>query len=178
MTRWCWLLVGAGLLFAGLCLPCVGGLMIIGLLGQPYSIQDQLDQRALRRHFDLPSGLELVEYDGYPAEVGFGQREGLDIRAVYQLSDGEAEKLGRRFAEKGWSPLPIPADIQLRVRRYVAPDPLELTSGLYLCRTAGHNVLHAWITRPCAMVERQNDVILGVFDAETNRLHLQVSSGY
>ena len=177
MRRWLWLLV-AVLLFAGVCLPCVGGGLVVGLFGHPYPIQDRLDQRALRRHFDLPSGLELVEYDGYPSEVGFGQREGLNIRAVYQLSDKEAGKFGRRFAERGWSPLPIPADIQQRIRRYAAPGPIELASGLYVCRTAGHNVLHAWITRPCAAVERQNDVILGVFDPDTNRLYLQVASGY
>ena len=177
MKRWLWLLV-AGLFLAGVCLLCIGGLMVVGLFGHPYPTQDRLDQRSLRRHFDLPSDLRLVEYDGYPAEVGFGQREGLNIRAVYQLSEKQAGSFSRQSVEKGWSPLPIPADIRDRIRRYVAPGPLELSSGLYLCRTAGHNVLHAWVTRPCAAVEMPNDVILGVLDADTNRLHLQVSSGY
>ena len=177
MKRWLWLLV-AGLLFAGVCLVGIGGLVVVGMFGYPYPSQDQLDQRSLRRHFDLPSGLELVEYDGYPAEVGFGQREALRIRAVYQLSEKQAGAFSHRSAEKWWLPLPIPADVRDRIRRYVAPGPLELSSGLYLCRTAGHNVLHAWITRPCAVVERQNDVILGVFDPDTNRLYLQVGAGY
>jgi hypothetical protein len=172
-----WLLVIAVLLAGG----CVlfGCRLAVGvLLGFPAPVQDPLDRRSLLRHFDLPSGLELVEYERYPKAAGFGQREGLNIRAVYQLSEDEAEEFPRGFVENGWLPLPVPAEIRRKVQAYVAPGTLELSAGLFFCRTAGDDVLHARETRPCAEVEWPKDAIFGALDAGTNRLHLQVGSGY
>jgi len=180
MKRWKWLLlVGLVSLLAGGSLLCLGGALVAGLFGiYPQPIRDRLERRLLGRHFDLPSGLRLVEYDGYPAMVGFGQREGLHIRAVYRVPERKVEAFERRLDENGWLPLPVPAEIQDKVRPYVDGDTLALSSGLYLCRTAGNDVLHARETRPCAEVERLGDAILGVYDRGARRLTLQVGSGY
>ena len=112
-------------------------------------VRDRLDRRLLRRHFDLPSGLRLAKYDGYPAIVGLGQREGLHIRAVYQVPERKAGAFERHLDENGWLPLPVPAEIQDKVCPYVADGTLAPSSGWYLCRTAGNDVLHARETRPC-----------------------------
>jgi hypothetical protein len=173
MKRWMgWLAVVS--LLAGGSLLCLGGLF--GYYPQP--IRDRLDRRALRRHFDLPSGLRLIGYDGYPPMVGLGQREGLHIRSVYQVREKQEEAFIGRLVESGWSPLPIPGEIREKIRPYVAPDLLALSSGLYLCRTAGNDVLRARETRPCAEVAWPNDAIVGVYDRDTHRLYLHVGSGY
>lgn len=164
-------------LVAGGCLLCAG-LFATSLFGFPQPIQDYLDQHSMLQHFDLPSGLQLIEYDRYPAVAGFGQREGLNIRAVYQLSDEQADEIERRHVKNGWSHLPVSAETRHKIQPYVDPSPLELSTGMYFCRTAGDNVLHARQTYPCGAVERLNDVIFGAFDTETNRLYLQVGSGY
>jgi hypothetical protein len=153
-------------------------LVVTSLFGYPRPIQDRLDQRAMLRHFDLPTGLRLVEYEGYPAVVGFGQREGLNLRAVFQLTERQAENLERRLVQDGWLPLPVPAETRRKLQGYVDPSTLALSAGLYQCRTAGNDVLRARETRPCAEADWLNDAIFGVFDADTHRLHLQVGSGY
>jgi hypothetical protein len=166
-------------LFAGGGLLCLGGLMVGVLFGYyPQPIRGGLDRRLLRRHFDLPSGLRLVAYDGYPPMVGFGQREGLNIRAVYRVPERKAEVFKRRLNGDGWLPLPMPAELQDKIRPYVTDDTLALASGLYLCRTAGNDVLHARETHPCTEVARLSDVIFGAFDSDAHLLYLQVGSGY
>lgn len=177
MKRWMWLLLAIFFL-AGGSLLCLGGSIAVSLFGYPQTIQDRLDQRSLRRQFDLPSGLRLIEYDGYPAVVGFGQREGLNIQAVYQLGENQVEEFNQYLVNNGWLPLPVSIEIRDKIKPYVTPDSTELSSGLYLCRAAGHNVLHARETRPYAEVDWLNDVIFGAFDANTKRLYLQVGSGY
>jgi hypothetical protein len=158
---------------------CLGGLLFLGLFGYyPQPIRDRLDRRAMLRHFDLPAGLRLVEYDGFPPMVGLGQREGLHIRAVYQVPEKETEAFRHRLDENGWSPLPLPTETGAKIRPHVTADVLELSPGLYLCRTAGNDVLRARDTRPCSEVARLSDVIFGAFDPDSNRLYLQVSSGY
>ena len=61
---------------------------------------------------------------------------------------------------------------------HVDGDILVVSSGLYLCRTAGNDVLHARKTRPYWEVGRLGDAILGVYDREARRLTLEVGSGY
>ena len=158
---------------------CLGGALAAGLFGYyPPPIRNRLDQRLLRRHFDLPSGLRLVEYDGYPAMVGLGQREGLHIRAVYRVPERKVEAFERHLDEHGWLLLPMPIEIQDKVRPYVDGEALAVSSGWYLCRTAGNDVLYARQTRPRAEVERLGDAIVGVYDRDTRRLTVQVGSGY
>jgi hypothetical protein len=56
--------------------------------------------------------------------------------------------------------------------------PLDLQNGLFFCKTAGDNVLHAKVTRPCSQVDYLQDVILGIFDPVQDKLYLVIRSGY
>lgn len=164
-------------LVLGACL-CLGGLAVLGLSGYPQPIQDLRDQRALHQLFELPDGLQLVAYAGYPSIVGFGQREGLTLRAVYQVPDRREQAVERWLEAQGFAPLPVPADTAELIRPYLHPDVLEISQGRYLCRTAGNNVLYARETRRCEQVASLNDVIYAAYDPQARRLSLEVSSGY
>jgi len=59
------------------------------------------NQRDLQRHFGLSPETPLLESDGYPAAVGFGQREGLQIEAVYQLSPPQVAAIVKRLGCAG-----------------------------------------------------------------------------
>ena len=55
---------------------------------------------------------------------------------------------------------------------------LDGAQGLYLCRTAGDNVLHAKKTRPCEEVQRMNDIIIGTLDPVSCQLRVTMRSSY
>lgn len=160
--------------------------LVIGLLSvtvhacgmPPQAIQDQLDRRALREQFNVPAGYALVSYDGFPSMVGFGQREGLEISAVYQLDREQLEDFLQDAPIAGWEPLPIPRDIRAKILYQGVNVPLDLQNGLFICRTAGDNVLHAKVTRHCSEVDYLPDVILGIFDPAQDKLYLVIRSGY
>lgn len=145
--------------------------------------QDQMDQQALVRIFDIPSDLELVSYDGYPPQVGFGQREGLDISAVYQLDDVQEEEFIRQATAAGWQTLPVPKDVRSRIEMFEAGEievkvPWQVQAGLFSCRTAGNNVMYAEETSPCSAVDELDDIVIGVLDTDSNRLFVAVRAAY
>ena len=76
---------------------------------------DERDQRALRNHFSIPPSFNLVRYDGYPEMVGFGQREGLDISAVYELTDEQLAEFVNSISSRGWQKLPIPDQLKDKI---------------------------------------------------------------
>jgi hypothetical protein len=152
--------------------------LITGCGLPPQPIQDQLDQQALRRQFNLPAGYDPVSYDGYPSMVGFGQREGLEISIVYRLDEKQLEDFLLDAPIEGWKPLPIPQAVRRKILYQGMNVPLDLQSGLYVCRTAGDNVLHARQTRSCSDVDTLHDIILGVFDPAEDKLYLVIRSGY
>lgn len=152
--------------------------IMIQSCGVYQSVQDRRDRAALRRLFDLPSSYELVSYDGYPSMVGFGQREGLEISAQYELSSEQFEEFLRDASDRGWEPLPIPEIIDSRILYQGLPVPMDLLDGLYYCHTAGDNVLHAKATHACIDVNVLSDIILGILDASTRRLYVVVRAGY
>ena len=158
------------------------GVLVVGLIlggcGGSQAVQDRMDQSALRELFGLPRGAEVVEYDGYPPMVGFGQREGLGLRAAFRLGPEEVEAFANSAAETGWQALPIPAGLMGRIPFRELDVPLDRTDGLYLCRTAGDNVLHAETTRSCAETADFHDLILGVYDPSTQMVWVTVRSGY
>jgi hypothetical protein len=136
-----------------------------------------MDERALRRRFGVPSSFERIVYRGYPSMVGFGQREGLDISAAYRLTDRQ-ESTFLAATSDGWAALPIPDDVRSRILFRGLPVPLEAQNGLFLCRTAGDDVLHANHTQPCGQVRDLHDVILGVLDTDRHELHVVIRAGY
>jgi hypothetical protein len=152
--------------------------MAISIVGYPSLIQDWLDRRAMQRHFELPRGFDLVDYDGYPPMVESIQREGLQISAVYQLNETQAERFTHQAQNRGWETLPLPPQTYAKTKHLREVVPLLTQTGICICRTAGNDVLHARHTRPCASVGRLSDVILGIFDGQTNKLFPVISSGY
>jgi hypothetical protein len=152
--------------------------LMICACGLPQGLQDRLDQRRLRRRFGIPRGAELISYEGYPSMVGFGQREGLRVSAVYRLTDEQESSFVSASLAGEWRRLPM-QDVELaRARSYAGDVPLALSEGIYLARTAGDDALRARETLPVSEVEHPSDVIIGVLDSETNRLYVRIASGY
>lgn len=140
--------------------------------------QDSSDQAELRRIFNIPEGAELKSYDGYPVMVGFGQREGLHLSAVYTLNNQQQAGFVQHAADNDWQPLPVPAKIRKDIPWKDLPVPLDAASGYFLCRTAGDDVLHATRTESCAVKLPELDIILGIYDDRTHELSVVVRSGY
>jgi hypothetical protein len=140
--------------------------------------QDASDQRALRRLFGIPNDFKLLNYAGYPARVGFGQREGLEISGVFMLSDDQMTQFKHQIVRNNWQALPIEEDIRSKILWKNLPVPLEAQSGYYMCATAGDNVLYATRTKTCAETAPRSDIILGIIDLSTRQLHVVVRAGY
>jgi hypothetical protein len=166
---------------AAAAVPAVAAFAFATLLagcGLPQGVQDRLDQRQLRERFGIPRGAELLAYEGYPSMVGFGQREGLNIGAVYRLTD-EQERVFTESSLRGdWRPLPMPLEHRGRMRGLAGDVPLDLEQGIYTASTAGSDVMRARDTVPISEVAQPADLILGVLDSETNQLHVRIASGY
>jgi len=157
------------LILAGLVLPLVS-------CGR---IQDGKDQKQLIRLFNIPDNAKLVSYRGYPSMVGFGQREGLEISARYRFTDQQLGKfLAAARGSTGWESLPIPAEVKAKIPYKDLKVPLDAQKGVYLCRTAGDNVLAAMKTTSVLAAPRVSDIILGVLNADTNELYVMVKSSY
>ncbi|MGE5856840.1 MAG: hypothetical protein ACM34C_09795 [Syntrophaceae bacterium] len=92
--------------------------------------QDEMDREQLRRHFGIPSGVQMIEYHGYPARVGFGQREGLQVSAKYRFTEGELAGWLPEAQANGWQPLPIPAEIRQRIPYKGLKIDLDGTEGI------------------------------------------------
>jgi hypothetical protein len=146
--------------------------------GLAQSLQDRMDRRQLQRRFGIPGGAELVSYEGYPSMVGFGQREGLRVDAVYRLTDAQERVFMESSLARDWRTLPIPAAERDRMKGYAGEVPLDSERGVYLARTAGNDVMRAKETVPVSEVDHLADLILGVLDSDTNLLHVRIASGY
>jgi hypothetical protein len=139
--------------------------------------QDAADQGELRRLFNIPASAELVSYQGYPVMVGFGQREGLSLGAVYRLNANQIQDFTAQAAGRGWQALPIPPSLRAQIPWKGLPVPLEAANGYYLCQTAGDDVLHAVKLKSCADTPPIADIILGVLEV-SGQLSVTVRSGY
>ncbi len=140
--------------------------------------QDDMDREQLRRHFGLPPGVQIIEYHGYPARVGFGQREGLQVSATYRFTEGQLAAWLPQARSNGWQPLPIPAETRRKILYKGLKVDLDAARGFYVCRTAGDNVLYASKTKPCAEAQRMNDIIIGILDPDSRQLSVTVRSSY
>jgi hypothetical protein len=140
--------------------------------------QDRIDQRHLRRHLGIPGDFEVVSYDGFPITVGFGQREGLNVTAVYSLTHEQQDSFREDALERGWQQLPVPTADRDKIGWLAGDVPLDGVRGIYLARTVGNEVLRSKDSRPLSEVARPNDLILGVLDTSSNRLYARVASGY
>jgi hypothetical protein len=146
--------------------------------GGPQEVRDSADLERIREIFGIPEDFELVSYDGYPSSVGFGQREGLELSAVFQLTGGQAHGFVADRLASGWSELPMPEGVVASIPFRGLPVPVDALQGVYICLTAGDDVLYARETRPVAEGDRINDLILGVLDTTEDRLYVMVRSAY
>lgn len=156
----------------------LAGATLVPACDRTQAAQDTADQAALGRLFGLPRGAELLSYDGYPSQVGFGQREGLSLSAEYRLADDDVGKFLRSAVEAGWQPLPMPVGLSGLIPFQGLSVPWDAADGLYRCQTAGDDVLHARRTTSCLGATTFHDVILGVFDAASQRVWVTVRSAY
>jgi hypothetical protein len=140
--------------------------------------QDRADLARLKEIFGVPGEARLVSFDGYPASVGFGQREGLSLSAEFELPPDLVPAFLEERLEAGWRELPIPEEVAGRIPFEGLPVPLEASTGIYTCRTAGDDVLHAGGTVPVEDAAFVNDILVGVFETGTGRLSVAVRSAY
>lgn len=146
--------------------------------GGPQEARDRADLERIREIFGIPEDFELVSYDGYPSSVGFGQREGLELSAVFQLTDGQAVGFVEDGLTAGWRELPVPEGVIASIPFRGIPVPVDAVQGVYICLTAGDDVLYSEGARPVEEGDRINDLILGVLDTTENRLYVMVRSAY
>jgi hypothetical protein len=136
------------------------------------------DKASLRRQCDIPRSATLVEYRGYPAVVGFGQREGLHIEGRFQIEKSGIGPFESDAVSRGWKSLPIPDEVLAKIPFEFSLVRLGSKKGLYRCHTAGDNVLHAKQTRDVSTVETPLDIIVSVYDSESGVIGAAVASGY
>jgi hypothetical protein len=110
----------------------------------------------------------VVSYGGHPAMVGAGQREGLGLRARFQLEPEQAEAFLETAAEAGWEPLPIEAGLVERIPFRELDVPLRLSQGMYSCQTTGNDAPHAETTCSCSLCHSAEFTLerLAAHDAE------------
>ncbi len=139
-----------------------------------------LDEMALQRQASIPSGFKRVEYHGFPLMSGFGQREGLTVSAVYELTARQKDRFIKNAPSQGWKALPFPREIKERIPFKGLSVPLDAPHGLFICRTAGNDVLHSRKLRELAHTEPTMviDLVIAVYDLQKNRLYAEVRSCY
>jgi hypothetical protein len=141
-------------------------------------ITDNSDKAALEKHFEIPDDAEMIAYDGFPAMVGFGQREGLNISAKYLLSEKDMNKWIKHMQTKGLKKLPLESECKSKLWFDDKLIPIETATGYYYCRTAGNDVLNATEKKPCDEVENLNDIIFAILDTGKKELSVIITSGY
>lgn len=155
-------------------------LLVLGLGCQKWA--DYCDKQALRKHFGLPSGVRMTEYQGFPAVGGTFQREGLRVTAAFLFTPRQAAEYRIGMQAAGWRKLPLPPDILKEAQHWPAlvnHPQLKARNGWYLLKTAGDNVLYNRGARVCDSArELKGDLILGIFTLPDNRLYAVVESGY
>lgn len=143
-----------------------------------HRITDETDKAALKKHFEIPDDAEMIAYDGYPARVGFGQREGLTISARYRLTDEDMNSWIKSVQPKGLKELPISPECRSKLWFEDKLIPLDTQTGYYFCRTVGDEVLNAAKTKPCDEVDNLIDAIFAILNTEKKELSVIVTSRY
>jgi hypothetical protein len=145
---------------------------------EPQASRDRADLERIREIFGIPEEIELVSYDGYPPTVGFGQREGLSLSAVFRLTGGQVDEFVAGNLARGWRELPMPAGLVAAIPFRDLPVPVDAAEGVYICLTAGDNVLYSTRARPVVEGDHIDDLILGILDTSDNTLCVTVRSAY
>ncbi len=147
--------------------------------------QDDLDRDEVRRLCGLPAEARVRSWHGYPAQMGFGQREGLHLHGEFELPARSRAAWFGSVPPAGYGALPLSASaraaaLSVLTRRHtvhVALPKLD-APGFVRCRTAGNNVLYSRQTRACDTVAAPDDIILCVANRSTQRVSAYVRSMY
>jgi hypothetical protein len=132
---------------------------------------DQADQRAARRLCALPAKAAVLAWRGFPAEAGFGQREGLELSGTFALP------LGFSLGLNGYRPMPWPAARAAVDQQFKLGALLE-GRGWARCQTAGDNVLEAPRTVSCDRVTSLADVIICTVDPDALQVKVTIKTAY
>lgn len=132
--------------------------------------QDVRDQRAARRRCGLPPDAAVLTWDGYPSQVGFGQREGLSVSGTFRPPPGWSSSAA------GYRPAPWPRARDAAEETFRLGAWVDLAVALR-CETAGDNVLGATPTTPCDARRPLNDLILCAV-LPSGEVAVQVRSAY
>jgi hypothetical protein len=147
--------------------------------------QDDLDRDEVRRLCGLPAEARVSSWHGYPAQMGFGQREGLYLHGEFELPARAWAAWFGSVPPADYQALPLSASaraaaLSVLTRRHTLQFVLPELAGLGFvrCRTAGNNVLYARQTRACDAVAAPDDIILCVANRFTRRVSARVRSMY
>jgi hypothetical protein len=137
------------------------------------------EKQILRAEFSVPPGAELVRYSSAP-QTGLipWPREGLDIEMAFQFVPNQYQEYVAAAESQGnWQPLPFPKDY------FPAASPkftlsVDPASGLFQCRTAGTDIMHAPKTIRTDLGNGVNDLMIGILDHDRHQLIIKVVTGY
>jgi hypothetical protein len=142
------------------------------------SSQTNTDKSMLRKQCHIPEYANLVYFKSYPDELGFGQREGIEIEGRYKLLESDVEKFEIEAYKDNWQKFPIPDYIIKRINQVDSTLNLKINNGLYRCYTAGNNVEYAQNTTPLEQVKAPNDLIISIYNREYGQILALIKSKY
>ena len=142
------------------------------------SSQSTIDKRMLRKQCHIPEYATQIYFKGYPDDLGFGQREGIEMEGRFQLSKSDVEKFEIEALRDNWQKSPVPDTIIWRINQVDATIKLKINNGLYRCYTAGNNVEYAQNTIPIEQVKTPNDLIVSIYNRENGQIYALIKSSY
>jgi len=153
-------------------------LLTVLLAAAAFGCERPSDEEVLRRTFAVPRVARLLSLEASPKTPGTFGREGLSIDAVFGFGPDELAAYRVRLEkDPTWRPLPPPAELLLRLPK--APKlPLDARDGVWACRTAGDDLMHA---RKSDCLDRPgdlNDFMFAVLDTDRRTLRVAVHTAY
>lgn len=136
------------------------------------------DEEVLRRTFAIPRAARLTAIETYPKTAGTFGREGLSIDALFTFGPDELDATRVRLEkDPTWRPLPPPADLLGRL-----PAGLDIRPGaergIWACRTAGDDLMHARKSDCLERPGRLNDAMFALLDFDRRTLRVRVKTDY
>jgi len=136
------------------------------------------DEEVLRRTFAVPRIARLVSIETHPKIAGTFGREGLTIDAVFAFGPDELAAYRVRLEnDPTWRPLPPPADLLGRLPAGMRPA-LDAERGVWACRTAGDDLMHARKSDCLARAGKLNDAMFALLDLDRRTLRVHVKTAY
>ena len=136
------------------------------------------DEEVLRRTFAVPRVARLVSLEASPKTSGTFGREGLSIDAVFGFGPDELAAYRVRLEkDPTWRPLPPPAELLERLLKGLKL-PQGARNGVWACRTAGDDLMHARKSDCLARTGALNDAMFALLDFDRRTLRVAVKTDY